>query len=262
MQYVTVNDVELAYEIIGQGEPVLLIHGGWMGDAFVPMLDEPALDGYMLINYHRRGYGRSGDYRGQTIYKQQASDALGLMGELDIPKAHIVGHSFGGGIALQMAMDSPDSVATMVLLEGAMPRIVEVERPAGRRGPPGNTPVERGNSVMSDMVGENWQELLEPAIPDVTEQVARGAVTMEQEGQMNFDRATPEDYQRIQQPVLWVSGDQPLSFLLSYVPDELSSVVPHVDFSEVSGVGHGLQMVRPEPVAELIAAWLEEHPLQ
>ena len=54
----------LEYEISGSGEPVLFIHGGAIRDGDLPLMTEPALAGYMLIRYHRRGYGASARHTG------------------------------------------------------------------------------------------------------------------------------------------------------------------------------------------------------
>jgi len=58
MERAVVDGVALAYEIVGQGEPVMFIHGGFVADALRPLLAEPTLAGrYRLLRYHRRGYG-------------------------------------------------------------------------------------------------------------------------------------------------------------------------------------------------------------
>jgi len=60
MELVQLDGVALEVEVVGSGEPLLLIHGGFIGDAFHPLLSEPRLtDRYQLIAYHRRGYAGS-----------------------------------------------------------------------------------------------------------------------------------------------------------------------------------------------------------
>ena len=55
METATVNGVELEYEVTGSGEPVLLI-SPVLADGFLPLVAEPALAGYQLIRYHKRGW--------------------------------------------------------------------------------------------------------------------------------------------------------------------------------------------------------------
>jgi pimeloyl-ACP methyl ester carboxylesterase len=55
----TAQGVELAYDVTGSGEPVVLIHGAHVADAYQPLVDRPELGKYQLIRYHRRGLGQS-----------------------------------------------------------------------------------------------------------------------------------------------------------------------------------------------------------
>jgi pimeloyl-ACP methyl ester carboxylesterase len=116
-----INGVELEVEARGTGEAVLLIHGGVIADAYAPLMAGPALTGrYRLITYHRRGYGRSGRPHEPTGIEEQAADARAVLHHLGVDRAHIVGHSYGGAIAFQLALDAADSVHTLVLLEPAL----------------------------------------------------------------------------------------------------------------------------------------------
>src|SRR6185503_6655647 len=94
MNTITINDKELAYEVRGTGEPVLLLHCGFVADSFVPLMNDSTLSGqYRLVNYHRVGYGQSDCASGPMSVAQQAADARALLGQLGIPRAQIVGHS-------------------------------------------------------------------------------------------------------------------------------------------------------------------------
>src|SRR5215207_1382537 len=102
------------------GEPVLLIHGAILADAIVPLLTQRTLaDHYRLIHYHRRGFAGSSRHTGPCSIAQQAADARALLDHLGVEHAHVVGHSYGGTIALQLALDAPERVASLVLLEPA-----------------------------------------------------------------------------------------------------------------------------------------------
>jgi pimeloyl-ACP methyl ester carboxylesterase len=89
-----VDGGELEYEVRGSGEPVLLIHGAMLADAFTPLLAQPTLtDHYRLIHYHRRGFAGSCRHAGPCGMSQQAVDARALLDHLGIEHAHVVGHS-------------------------------------------------------------------------------------------------------------------------------------------------------------------------
>lgn len=110
--------IELAYEAVGSGPPMVCIHGALMADSFAPLLAESALGRLRRVTYHRRGYGDSSPLPSSgTTMAQQAADCAALLRRLGIPRAHVVGHSLGGSIALQLALDAPELVQTLVLLE-------------------------------------------------------------------------------------------------------------------------------------------------
>ena len=103
------------------GEPVVFIHGAFIADAFGPLLHEPDLArSYQLITYHRRGYGGSSPSHRPVSVERQAMDCAALVRYLRIERAHVVGHSFGGAMALQLALEMPQLVHSLTLLEPAL----------------------------------------------------------------------------------------------------------------------------------------------
>ena len=122
----------LEYESHGEGEPVLLIHGSHVADAFLPLTREAALaDRYRLIRYHRRGFAGSDPHSGPFSVEEQAQDALALVKHLGLERAHVVGHSYGAVTAVQLALDAPRAVHSLVLLE---PPLMTADGAAAFRG--------------------------------------------------------------------------------------------------------------------------------
>ena len=116
MEKVNVNGTELEYEVTGSGEPVLLISPGPFADGFLPFLSEIALvKRYRLITYRQRQIAE-GDQNPVT-FAEHASDADELLSHLGIRHAHVVGHSTGAEIGLQLAADHPGAVHSLALLE-------------------------------------------------------------------------------------------------------------------------------------------------
>src|SRR5688572_20635451 len=121
MKRARVDGGELEFEVTGAGEPVLLIHGALIAEAYAPLCAEPALNSrYRLVRIHRRGYGGSGPARAPFSLAEQADDCRALLRHLGIERAHIVGHSSGGVIALRLALDAPEVVHSLVLLEATL----------------------------------------------------------------------------------------------------------------------------------------------
>jgi pimeloyl-ACP methyl ester carboxylesterase len=112
------DGAELEYEVSGTGDPVVFIHGAFIADTFRPLLAEPSLAGhYRLILYHRRGYAGSSRASGPVSVAQEAADCRALLRHLGMDRAHVVGHSYGGDVALQLALDTPRVVYSLALLE-------------------------------------------------------------------------------------------------------------------------------------------------
>ena len=121
MSRAVLDGLTLAYEAAGAGDPIVFIHGALIADVFRPLLAQPALtSAQRLLVYHRRGYGGSTHAAGAITVAQHAADCRGLLNCLGIGRAHVVGHSYGGAVALQLALDSPDLTASLALLEPAV----------------------------------------------------------------------------------------------------------------------------------------------
>src|SRR5687767_4563107 len=121
MERARINGTELEYEVAGRGETVVFIHGALIADAFRPLLREPALAGHhRLVAYDRRGYRGSSRAAGPDSVARQAADCRALLRHLGVERAHVVWHSYGGAVALQLALDAPDVVQSLALLEPAL----------------------------------------------------------------------------------------------------------------------------------------------
>lgn len=108
--------VEIAYELSGSGTPVLLIHGvGVAGEAWRPQIDALSAD-HQLLSFDNRGIGRSQPCRGPISIEAMADDALALIDAAGWDSAHVVGHSLGGLVAQQLAIQHPTRVRSLALL--------------------------------------------------------------------------------------------------------------------------------------------------
>jgi proline iminopeptidase len=132
------NGTELFYVEAGEGLPCLVMHGGLGGDhtALHPWLD-PLGDVLHLVYYDHRGNGRSGRPPAETItFEQLCADADALRAHLGFERVAVLGHSYGGFIALEYALRYPECLERLILL-GTSPAFdhgEEVEASARRRG--------------------------------------------------------------------------------------------------------------------------------
>jgi pimeloyl-ACP methyl ester carboxylesterase len=116
MPYARTNDVNLYYEIRGDGPPLALIMG--LGSNLA-VWDSEFIEGlaqhFRVVAFENRGTGRSDKPDRPYTIKMFADDAVALLSGLGIPRAHVFGASMGGMIALQLALDHPGHVDRLVL---------------------------------------------------------------------------------------------------------------------------------------------------
>ena len=109
-------DCELHYELTGGGIPLLLIQGvGVVGGGWRPQIEGLA-GSFQMLTFDNRGIGRSIPCRGPVTIEAMAEDARALMDAAGWKSAHVAGHSMGGVIAQQLALDVPDRVRSLSLL--------------------------------------------------------------------------------------------------------------------------------------------------
>jgi pimeloyl-ACP methyl ester carboxylesterase len=118
--YVDVGPLEMYFERHGKGPPLVLLHGafGTIESCFAPLLPRLAGD-FEVIAAELQGHGRTRDVDRPLSYEAMAADTAALAAALDIPKAHFVGYSTGGAVALQLALDRPELVDRLVYFGGA-----------------------------------------------------------------------------------------------------------------------------------------------
>jgi pimeloyl-ACP methyl ester carboxylesterase len=116
MPELKVRDISMHYEMSGEGEPVVLLHG--LGSSVrdwerqVPIFAQR----YQVITCDIRGHGRSSKPPGPYSVAQFTADVTELLHQLQVASAHILGMSMGGMIAFQMAVDYPQLLKSMVLV--------------------------------------------------------------------------------------------------------------------------------------------------
>jgi len=115
--FVEVNGVSIYYEVYGEGEPILLLHGNGESIAVfasqIPVLAEQ----FQVIAVDTRAHGQSTDVEDEPFsYELFASDMVGLLDSLEIESAHVVGFSDGGNTGISMAINYPDRIDKLVAI--------------------------------------------------------------------------------------------------------------------------------------------------
>src|SRR5215208_2437964 len=270
MNRARLDGVEVEYQVVGSGDPVLLIPPGPLADGFLPFLAEEALtDRYHLIQYHRRGQAGSSRATPPVSYAEQAADAAGLLSHLGVSRAHVVGHSTGANIALQLALDRPDVVQTLALLEPWL--TISPSAPAffEQAGPPmeayGSGEKETAMAgfigLASGLEWETSRAVIDDYVPGSVAQAVEDADTF---CGVDLPALTAwefgsEDARAVSQPVLSVLGAE-TGLLFVEGAALLRSWLPRLEDLTVQDVGHLLQIQNPGPVARGIAEFFGRHP--
>ena len=121
--YAPVNGLKMYYEVHGDGEPVVLLHGGFMTitNNWLGWISELAKT-RKVIAVEMQGHGRTADISRDITADNLADDVAALLGHLKIPRADLIGYSMGGTVALRCATRHPDMVRKAVIISSPFRR--------------------------------------------------------------------------------------------------------------------------------------------
>ena len=269
MPTATVNGVRLFYTLTGvAGAPLALVHGSWGDhsgwDPVAPALAER----FRVLAYDRRGHSQSECPPGQGSAEEDAADLAALLEHLGLAPAHVVGISFGGSIALRLALRRPDLVRSVVAQEpplfglladdpahgpamgGVLARIEAV---AGRLAA---GDAEGGTRQFMETVGlgpAGWEQIP----PAARQRLVGNAPTFLDEardpGAFALDLAA---LAACPLPVLLTHGDQSFPFYPAIVA-KLAAVLPRAETRLFAGAGHVAIRTHPAEYAAAVAAFAE-----
>jgi pimeloyl-ACP methyl ester carboxylesterase len=114
--HASVNGISLYYEIYGDGDPIVLIHGGLTTIGELQLWIEPLAKTRKVIAVEMQGHGHTADTDRPMAFSTMGSDIDALLDHLSIPEADIIGHSFGGACAMRVAIQHPEKVRRLVVV--------------------------------------------------------------------------------------------------------------------------------------------------
>jgi pimeloyl-ACP methyl ester carboxylesterase len=192
----SVNGLDMYYELHGAGEPLLLLHGALstIGTSFGAVL--PSLcKSRRLVAVEQQGHGHTADVDRRLSYAQMAEDTAALLRELEIQATDVFGYSMGAGVALELAIRHPGLVRKLALAslaysrDGIHPEALEAIESTSAEDLAGSIFETAYASVAPDP--ENWG----------------GLVAKVNELDREFEGWSPEDIESIRAPALVLIGD-------------------------------------------------------
>jgi pimeloyl-ACP methyl ester carboxylesterase len=237
-----VGGVSLYYETYGKGPPVLVLHGGAASlETMHYQIVDLARD-HLVIAVDSRGHGRSSDLPGPMHYADMAQDIIGLMDQLHIARADIVGWSDGGNLGLDMAMKHPERVGRLVTIGANFDA-------AGLVNP--NSPVSPDNEEFAD--GKDIYRTLSET-PDNWPVLYRQVTDMWRDE----PHYTTGQLGQIHSPVLVMAGEH--DAVRRSHTDALAQAIPGAQEKIFPHAGHMVLMTEPAAVDGAIRAFLASHP--
>jgi 3-oxoadipate enol-lactonase len=266
MPHAQVNGISLHYESAGQGQPLLLIMGlGGAAVSWDPVFVAEMNKSYQVITYDNRGTGLSDKPNEEYTIALFASDAIGLLDALNIPRAHVFGISMGGMIAQEVAIHYPQRVAALVLgcttpggkhAVQAPPESMKV-----LQGRPGQTPEEAARAGWTLSFSEEFirthKDELEAHLPRVLSQVTP-RFAYERHLQATMTLRVYKHLKDITAPTLVVTGRDDV-LIPSANSEILAREIPGAKLVMFENAGHGFVTSAREPLLKVTKEFLARH---
>lgn len=259
MPKIGVGDNELHYERSGLGEPLLLIQGmsgthvSW-GDPFLG----PLRESFDVVVFDNRGIGLSAPTEGPFTIVEMAEDAAGLLDELGIESAHVVGISMGGMIAQELALANASRLRSLTL------GCTYCGGPGSQLMPQENVEKLAAGMMSGDRdkaIRASWEVNLSPAFRteesryeafhEMATSVPAAKRTIELQAQAIFGHDTSARLGEISIPTLIVHGTED-GVLPCPNGEQIASLMPAARLETLEGVGHMFWWEQPERSAELV----------
>ena len=267
MSIARVGDINIEYYVEGAGPPLLLIIGlggqaSTWGERFLELLRPH----FQVVRFSNRGTGLTDKPDTEYTIPMMAGDAVGLLDELGIAKAHVMGISMGGTIAQELALGHPERVLGLVLgctgCGAAHGVPAEPQAIAMFAATPGLSAVDWAKRLNSVLVTPEYAERERDALEAAIEEYAKNPTPPHVIGRHMGAGMLFDSYDRLPQmqvPTLILHGDKDR---LSRVANAgiLHDRIPNSKLQILPDAGHMFVWEKPNESAEAIVAFLSSVP--
>ncbi|MEX5717933.1 alpha/beta fold hydrolase [Geodermatophilus maliterrae] len=264
MARVAIDGGDLETVILGSGDPVALVPTALTADELLPLAER--LQGrFRVVHYHRRGYAGSSPATPPGSVAQDAGDCARLLAALGFQRVHVLGVSYSAAVAIQMAVDHPDLIRTLTLVEpppvhgsgDAMFRAANADLLGDRQARGAEVAVDR---FLTRTMGPDWRGRLDGVIPGSSAQVLRDSRTFLDVDipallAWPFDASTAT---RVRCPVLHVAGSDHGPFF-DGVGDLIRAWLPQADQVVIAGAGHDVALTHLDALLGVLVPFLARH---
>ncbi|MCB9147832.1 MAG: alpha/beta fold hydrolase [Caldilineaceae bacterium] len=235
------NGIQLYYEVHGEGEPLILLHGGLGNSDYWAEQIPVFAQHYQVITMDSRGHGRSTFDETPIGYDLMMSDVLALMDHLGIEKANLLGWSDGGIIGLDMAINHPERMSKIIAY-GANYTPAGVREDIGENATFGAY-IEKAAADYQKLAPapERWDEFLN--------NIGNMWAT-----EPNF---TPEQLGAITTPILVLDGENEEAIKTEHTI-EMAGLIPGAELILIPETGHFAMWEKPEEFNQIVLDYLAQ----
>ncbi|MCA9925632.1 MAG: alpha/beta hydrolase [Anaerolineales bacterium] len=266
-QFAELNGTKFYYELAGEGEMLVLIHAGicdsrmW-DDQFAAFAEH-----YRVLRYDWRGAGQTAVV--DTSFSHH-DDLYAILNHLEITKAHLVGCSIGGTIAIDFALAFPEKVISLTTVNST-PRGLKFDDPPPPQWDEVDVACEAGDwERASELEVQIWVDGSQRT-PDQVDGSIRDKVRamnliqlLNDEKELGEERPlSPPAYQQlnhIQQPTLIVNSDLDMP-RIGKAADFMAADIPNSTQVTVTGTAHLPNMEKPDEFNQIVLDFLRRHPI-
>ena len=260
-----VNGVELAYEIRGAGEPLVMIHGAQGDQTMFAGLAAAYSNHFRVLTFDQRGSGLSEKPDMDYSIAMLADDTAALMDYAGIPAAHVIGVSMGGMIAQEFAIRYPRKVGSLVLgcTTPGGPQAIRIGGPAmaAAYSTEAMSAEARGRALAEAAFTRGYIERhpeLIPAMIEARRQRPIDPIALSHRMKAALNHDTHDRLPQINCPTLVITGRDDL--LIAWQNSELiAQRIPGAELMVLEPAGHCFWLEQPEQAASAIRRFLEAH---
>jgi|SRR5690625_516149 len=266
-KYFTIDDATYAYTIAGKGEPLVLLHGFTGSHQTWEECIKTWENDYKVISLDLPGHGRTKIQSIRTM-RMFCTDLNYFLKELTIDKAHILGYSMGGRVALSFAIQYPEKVRTL-MLESASPGLKTAKERMER---------QRQDAILAEQILKNgivrfvndWEniplfETQKQLKPVIREKIRQERLSQSPQGLADALRymgtgTQPSNWGKLQEllmPVLLIVGRFDEKFIQTN--QRMQQGVRDAELRIIEQAGHCIHVEQPEKFVKMVMEFMEEN---
>ena len=276
---VQVGDIEIAYKMLGKGDPILLFNGASDGmDAWDPSFLTSLSSNHTVIVFDSRGLGNTTMGSKPYTSQQLANDAAGLLDALKIPKADVMGYSLGSYIAQQLTIMYPDKVNTLTLVGSSCggkdhtpkpPEFIKLMSEVVNKSLNNvSTSQEEMKAFVTASLGSGWIKLHPESIENIPtdmQQAKPGLSPEAMNNQMNVGKewednpnwsGACDELAKLDKPTLVITGTDDNMYVPHVNSLKIAEKIPGAWLVQIKNAGHAVMDQYPEEIGKILNTFL------